>query len=46
MPYEIITFEVNGKRYRLKPWLNTMVMGTLWGFMFLCSFLMFFGLFM
>lgn len=46
MPYEIITFEVGGKRYRLKPWLNTLCMGALWGMAFLMSFLMFFGLFL
>ncbi len=46
MPYEIITFEVGGKRYRLKPWLNTIAMGALWGMAFLMSFLMFFGLFL
>lgn len=46
MPYEIITFEVNGKKYRLKPWLNTMVMGAIWGVAFVYVLLMFLCLFL
>lgn len=46
MNTEIIKFTFHGKRYRLKPWFNTLCMGAIWGVAFVYVLLMFLCLFL